>query len=317
MRSPARNILIIKHGAFGDIIQSEGAFRDIRENHAGATITALTAPAYAKILERCPWIDRVMIDPRPPRWRLGALRALRRKLRDQRFDIVYDLQNSSRTAFYYRWFLRGTPWSGTAPGCSHPHRAPNPKAIPSLERFAGQLRDAGLTVRHTLDPDVSWMADNVAPVLAEAGIAEPYIVLIPGSSARHPHKRWPHYADLARRLIADGFSVVTVPGPDEIELCRGLPATALPARVVIDGNFLNWFQLAGVLKGAAFVVGNDTGPSHLAAHLGVPGLALFGSHTAAALTGIERPRFGVLEVDDLAALGTARVHDALRAALES
>ena len=143
--------------------------------------------------------------------------------------------------------------------------------------MAGQLNDAGVAVRSTLHPDISWMCDDVQETLAKAGVAPPYFAFIPGSSRRHPQKRWPFYADLAQQLIAKGHQVVTAPGPDELETAHAMPG------IVLKGprGFLNWFELAGVLKDAAFVVGNDTGPSHMAAHLGVPGLALFGPHTTA------------------------------------
>ena len=64
-----QRILVIKHGAFGDVIQCDGALRDIRAHHPGDEILVLTTPAYAKIFRRCPHVDRVLIDPRAPRWR--------------------------------------------------------------------------------------------------------------------------------------------------------------------------------------------------------------------------------------------------------
>ena len=89
-----------------------------------------------------------------------------------------------------------------------------------------------------------------------------------------------------------------MPGPDELELARSLPATVLTG----PEGFLDWFALAGVLRRASFVVGNDTGPTHLAAALGVPGLALFGSHTAVERTGIRMRAFDAVQVPNLAQL---------------
>jgi len=300
-----RRILIIKHGAFGDVIQSEGAIRDIRTNHPNDNITVLTTPPYHRIFERCPWINHVLIDPRAPRWRLDKMYALGKMLKAQKFDMVYDLQNSSRTASYFRWFFKGTDWSGSAKGASHPVRLKNPKKVKSLDRMASQLKDAGLTIRYSRKPDVSWMADDVDALLADAGVTEPFILLIPGSSSRHPQKRWPYYAELATRLIDEGFQIVTAPGPDEMDLADQIPGIALKG----PPGFINWFELAGVMKKAVFIVGNDTGPSHLAAHIGAPGLALFGSHTTAERTGIERENFTAIEVANLANLPVARVLD--------
>lgn len=299
--SDAKRILVIKHGAFGDVIQAEGALRDIRENHPHAFIAVLTMPAYRAILARCPHVDEVIVDERAPRWRIDRMLALRAKLRGLDAGMVYDLQNSKRTAFYFKWMLKDRRWSGTAKDCSHPHRAKDPKKIRTLDRLAGQLEDAGLSIRHTRKPDVSWLADDVSGMLAAAGVTAPYIVLVPGCSARHPQKRWPHYAELAARLIAAGETIVTAPGPDEVELARAIPGTCIEKT--------NWSALAGILKGARFVIGNDTGPSHLAAHMGVAGLALFGSHMPAERTGILTENFGAIEVDDLAALPVPRVFD--------
>jgi ADP-heptose:LPS heptosyltransferase len=298
-----QRILVIKHGAFGDVIQCDGALRDIRAPHAGDEIVVLTTPAYAKIFGRCPHVDRVLVDPRAPRWRLDRMSALRDELRREKFTRVYDLQNSARTAFYFRWFLRDVDWSGTAPGCALPHRADDPKTIRTLDRLAGQLRDAGVPIVHTLAPDVGWMADDVSALLAD--VRRPYVVLVPGSSARHPQKRWPQYDALARKLMETGYDVVSAPGPDDT-------GPDLPGHVLRGKGFLDWFQLAGVMKGAAFVIGNDTGPTHLASHLGVRGLALFGSHMPAERTGVVREGFAAIEVEDLQTLGVARVSDEVR-----
>jgi ADP-heptose:LPS heptosyltransferase len=300
-----RRILIIKHGAFGDVIQSDGAIRDIRDNHPDDDITVLTTPPYRRIFERCPWINHVLVDPRAPRWRLDLMYKLGQALKAEKFDMVYDLQNSARTASYFRWFFTDTNWSGSAPGVSHPVRLKHPKKVRSLDRMASQLKDAGLTIRHTRHPNVSWMADDATALLAEASVTKPFILLIPGSSARHPQKRWPYYAELAQRLIDEGFQIVTAPGPDEIELAANIPGITLKG----SRGFINWFELAGVMKQAAFVVGNDTGPSHLASHLGVAGIALFGAHTTAERTGIERENFTAIEVAQLSSLPVARVLD--------
>jgi len=312
MDKAREKILIIKHGALGDIIQSEGALHDIREHHLNADITVLTEPAYAKIMERCPWVDHVIRDPRHPRWRLDKMWTLGRLLRALNVDRVYDLQNSSRTADYFRWFFKNKEWSGTAPGCSHPHTAKNPKSIHSLHRLHGQLEDAGLTCTYTLNPNVSWMANDMLPLLQKEGVASDFILLIPGSSAAHPQKRWPYYAELSTRLLNAGHATVTVPGPDELDLCVAIPGTTLTG-----GSFLGWFELAGVIARATFIVGNDTGPSHIAAHMGKPGLALFGAHTSVEKTGIKRENFDAIEVADLADLSVDAVYKAVIEKLNS
>ena len=308
----ARKVLVIKLGAFGDIVLAEGALRDIRLHHSKATITALTAPGYAAIFERCPHVDAVEIDRRKPRWQLPYLLELRRRLRASDHDLVYDLQNSSRTAMYFRWMRQPILWSGTVPGCSLPCRMDRFKTIPVLDRLAGQLADAGVATPHCRQPDLRWMADDVSGILEAHGVSDGFVFLIPGASARHPQKRWPHYARLAELLSERGHQVVTAPGPDEMDLCRSLPAVALTER----DDCLSLFQIAGLTTHAGFVVGNDTGPTHLAAYCGARGLALYGPHAAARITCMDR-RLEVMEVPDLSLLDAERVFERVVAGLRT
>lgn len=298
MAGSSARILVIKHGAFGDLVQADGVLRDIRAFHPQADITLLTAPAFRKLMSRCPHVDRVLGDARSPLWKLGDWVRLAHAFRAGRFDQVYDLQNSDRTELYRKLFFRHARWNGNRV------RA---RTAAALEGLARQLQNDGIPTPHSLAPDVSWMVDDVSGLLQAEGVRTPYVALIPGCSARHPYKRWPGYDKLAAALLARGYDVVTAPGPDEIELAR-----TIPGHVLLGPNgFLNWFELAGVLQGASFVVGNDTGPSHVAACLRKPGLALFGPHTSATLTGMARGDFRAIEVPDLAALSVDTVLQAV------
>ena len=308
----AREVLVIKLGAFGDVVLAEGALHDIRLHHPKATITALTTPEYTAVFRRCPHVDVVELDRRKPRWHLPYLLELRRRLRASNYDLVYDLQNSSRTAMYFRWMRQPIFWSGTAPGCSLPCRMDRFKTVPVLDRLAGQLADAGVATPHCRQPDLRWMADDVSGILEAHGVSDGFVFLIPGASARHPQKRWPHYARLAELLIEQGHQVVTAPGPAEMDLCRSLPAVALTER----GDCLDLFQIAGLATRAGFVVGNDTGPTHLAAHCGVRGLALYGPHASARLTCMDR-RLEVMEAPDLSRLDAGRVFETVVARLRT
>ena len=300
-----RRVLVIKYGAFGDVILAQGAMQDIRTSFPNANIAVLSEPAFDKIWKRCPFVDEVLTDAREPRWRLDLQLRLRRKLREFDPEYVVDLQNSSRTSYYRRWLLPEVPWSFIQD--AKKASSPLPKSMPSLERKLGQLQLSGLCHDHVLKPDISWMANGVADVLQEAGVKPPFITLIPGCSARHPQKRWPHYDQLAHALLEDGYDVVTVPGPDEMDLCG-----QIPGKMLTGAKYLDWFDLTGVLKASAFVIGNDTGPTHIASHLERPGLALFGAHTSAASTSITSSRLEAIEVSDLSKLDVETVLQEVR-----
>ena len=292
--------MIIKLGAYGDIIQVEGALHDIRENNPEAVLTVLTTPGYEEIFTRCPWVDNILIDKRLPRWRLDYLLKLRRIFHNESFDMVFDLQCVNRTSFYFRWlFPPNTPWSGNAPGCLYPVPQDWPDNTPNLVRLDMQLNKAGINTLHTTKPFPIWMADEVTGLLEKYDLYDvPYILFFPSSSKGSDQKRWPFYPQLADILTDEGWRVVTVPGPGELELCRGIQSTIISA----DKNGITFFQLTGIIKNARYVIGNDTGPSHMASHLGVPGLALFGSHCPSKATGIGMGSFKTIDTEDLKSL---------------
>lgn len=294
------NVLVIKLGALGDIVFADGALRDIRAQHPNARITLLTRRGFVPLMRRCPWVDEVIADDNAPRWRLDRMLALRRQLAAAGFTRVYDLQNSRRTRFYRRWLSPpGVHWSQEPPG------ALRQGAV--TDRHAAQLAEAGVTTLHTGRPSPDWIADDVHGLLRDAGIGSPFIALLPGSSARNPHKRWPHYATCSHRLAAHGLTVVTLPGIDEPTLGDGFAGTVLRR----EGRALGLHDLAGVLKAAALVIGNDSGPTHLAACLGTPCLVLFDSDNPARIsTGAEARGAHCLDARPLASLPTDTVVEA-------
>ena len=94
------NILIIKHGSLGDIVQASGAIQDISENHKQDQIHLMTTKPYYDLFKKNPHISNVIIDKRLSRLNLIYLYFLMKDIKQYKFSKVYDLQNSSRTSFY-------------------------------------------------------------------------------------------------------------------------------------------------------------------------------------------------------------------------
>jgi len=74
-----------------------------------------------------------------------------------------------------------------------------------------------------------------------------------------------------------------------------------------ENNSINISQLASLIKSSSFVVANDTGPAHIAAHLNSKGITLFGEHTTAKKVSIERDNFKAIQVADLSKLSANKV----------
>jgi ADP-heptose:LPS heptosyltransferase len=286
-------VLVIRLGAFGDFVQSFGPFAAIRAAHPEAEITLLTTKPFAAMAAASPWFDRIDIDARPGWWNLPGLLRLRRQLRG--FDLVYDLQTSGRSSRYF--LLAGRPrWSGIAPGCSLPHANPARDAMHTRERQREQLQHAGIS--NFPLPDLSW--------LPETGLDLPrrFALLVPGAALRRPGKRWPaeQYGVLARLLWERGMTPVVIGGPDERDIGALIRLICPEALDVVGRTSLG--EIWSIARRAAVVVGNDTGPMHLAALSETPCVVLFGPESDPAITAPRGPRGEWATVIRAANLGT-------------
>ena len=304
------NILIIKHGSLGDIAQASGAIQDISENHKNDNLHLLTTKPYFDLFKRNPYLQDVILDKRLSRFNLIYLFSLMRKIKKLNIVKVYDLQNSSRTSFYKKILFPNSnlnKWSSSETTLPENKSKEEFDKISVLERFEHQLRTSGLNTKNTLKPDFSWSCEDIARILSEYELNK-YIVLFPFCSPHLTVKKWPYYNELIESLknkFNDEYQIITAPGPNEINDAKKINALT----ILDNGKALNISQLASLIKNSSFVVANDTGPAHMAAHLNVKGLTLFGSHTTAYKVSIERDNFKAIQVGDLTKLGHQKVFE--------
>ena len=298
-----QNILVVKLGAFGNIILSLAAFAAIRQHHAGARISVLTSEAYAGWLRSFPYFDDVLVDPRPRWWDLQGLARLGRMLADGDFVRVYDLQTSARSSRYFRLFpAKHRPeWSGIAFGCALPDRDPRRNVLHDTIRQQGQLRQAGISVFPPAD--LSWCRGDIARFALPAEFA----LLVPGSSPDRPAKRWPpaRYQSLAQLLAERGITAVVIGGAAE----QGL-AAEIPAAIDLTGQ-TGFGDLADLARTARFAVGNDTGPMHLIATAGCAAVTLFSNESNPSQCAPRGRWTRVLQRPDLADLAVEAVLESL------
>ena len=304
------NILIIKHGSLGDIAQASGAIQDISENHKNDNLYLLTTKPYFDLFKRNPYLQDVILDKRLSRFNLIYLFSLMRKIKKLNIVKVYDLQNSSRTSFYKKILFPNSnlnKWSSSETTLPENKSKEEFDKISVLERFEHQLRTSGLNTKNTLKPDFSWSCEDITRILSEYELNK-YIVLFPFCSPHLTVKKWPYYNELIESLknkFNDEYQIITAPGPNEINDAKKINALT----ILDNGKALNISQLASLIKNSSFVVANDTGPAHIAAHLNVKGLTLFGSHTTAYKVSIERDNFKAIQVGDLTKLGHRKVFE--------
>ena len=304
------NILIIKHGSLGDIAQASGAIQDICDHHSTDDIFLLTTNLYIDLFRKNSSLKEIILDKRLSRFNLIYLYNLMKKIKKNKFTKVYDLQNSSRTSFYKKILF---PNANLNIWCSSETTLPNDKTKeefdknPVLDRFNHQLQSSGIETKHTMSPDFSWSCVDIEKIMNEYKLSN-YILLFPFCSPHLTLKKWPYFNNLINLIKAkykDQFKIITAPGPKEIKEADQYDAI----KILDNGKAVSISQLSSLIKKSSFVVANDTGPAHMAAHLNAKGLTLFGSHTTAKKVSIERDNFKAIQVSDLNKLSAEKVFE--------
>ncbi len=310
----AKNILIIKLGALGDFIQSLGPMAAIRRHHPDARMTLLTTKPYADLARQVPYIDDVWIDERPRWHQPKSWIALKQKLDKGGFQRVYDLQNSDRTALYFRLMSPKPEWVGAARGASHEHSAPSRTSGHAAEGHIETLAKAGI---HDVGIDtLDWM-----DALGQSfDLPAPYALIVPGASPSRPLKRWPakRFGTLCRRIHDEmGVQPVVIGREAEREaiaqiktLCPGVIDLGMQTAVT---------DLPRLARQAAFAIGNDTGPMHLIAQTGCRALVLFSADSdpvrhkplGARVHTLQKNDLGDLDVDSVFAAARALYTEAI------
>ncbi|MGH7059962.1 MAG: glycosyltransferase family 9 protein, partial [Stellaceae bacterium] len=303
-------ILVIRLSAFGDFVQALGPFAAIRRHHCGDRIVLLTTQPFAGFAAELGYFDEIIVDERPGPLALGGWLRLRRRLRQGKFDRVYDLQTSSRSARYAALLRPGMPeWSGIAWRCSHPHANLARDNQHTLDEQAEQLLMAGIHPSAT----TPWLP--AAGALPAALCGRRFAVLIPGSAPHRPEKRWPapYYGELAGRLHRDGLVTVVAGVAGEETIARAI-RDVCPDCVDLVGR-TDLAALAALARVAALTIGNDTGATHVAAAGGRPVVALFSHASEPGLCAPRGAAVTVLVEPDLADLTVDKVFAACRPAI--
>ena len=282
----SEHILVIKHGALGDIIIATAGFKAIRDQHPNAHITLLTTKAYAELLAQSPYFDEIWVDSKPKWQDRQARKRLQDMLNSKPWNGIYDLQTSKRSTLY-QWLLK-RPWppiSNVSRFTSHGYTDKARHGKHALTNLQLQLAIAGITADQ---PDISWMQADISALVAPIGTSRAvpqgeqvnqFALLVPGGAAHRPEKRWPaeQYASLAQELASKHIRPVLIGTNAEADALNSI-AARVPAAINLCGK-TSIPQLASLARIATLAVGNDTGPIHVIAAANCPTTVLF-SHAS-------------------------------------
>jgi heptosyltransferase-3 len=281
------DVLVIRLRSIGDVVLTLPALAALHAWRPDLRIRLLLEPFCAPLVEGHPAVSEVLLFR-------SFLPAVSR-LRSRRFSIAFNMHGGPTSALLTG--LSGAPvrvcWAGRQFSSLYNVQVPDPPPAPesgrsdihTVEHRMLQLFWTGLPKGPVPPATLYPQPDAVAAVersLAEKGIApgERYAVLRPGAALAN--KCWPveNFAEIARWLREEhGLVPVFNLGPGDEEIAPAVEQYLAPLGVVTSS--LDLRRLTALLAGASLFVGNDTGPTHMAAALGKPCVVVFGASYSA------------------------------------
>ncbi len=250
--------LVVAPNWIGDALMAQPLFARLH-----GEIDVIAPEWVAPVVRRMPEVSDVIAAP----FRHGPLQlrerwALGRILKKKGYSAAFVLPNSWKSALvpFFAGIPRRTGYAGEARYGLLNDLRKAPEA-PMSEHYARLAGDGPLS-----QPRLRVSAEEVEQAKRKFGIAPRYAVLCPGAEYG-PAKRWPYFADLSRRL---SLPVIVLGSAKDREASGGINGTDLTGKTSLD-------DAIALIAGADVVVSNDSGLMHIAAALGRPQVALFGS----------------------------------------
>ncbi len=273
-------ILIIKLSALGDFVMTVGAMRHAAEQHPGAHVTLLTTKPFVGMAEQMGVFSDYIIDTRKTKDSPRIVRAIAQG----RFNRIYDFQANDRIRSYRR-LLRLVAAPGSWDWVDAPHR---------LLYHVEKRFPLGIGRQSVKAHEQPWPQSDISFLRGEGKhldeLPERYVLLIPGCSPQHPYKRWPvaNYRSIVQRLAERGIQAVVIGTQAEADVINGI-CEGQPSAVNMMGRtgLLDVPQIA--LRSLA-AVGNDTGPTHMAALSRTLTITLFDNRTRSSVLHVPTAR---------------------------
>jgi predicted lipopolysaccharide heptosyltransferase III len=273
-----KKILIAKMRYTGDVLLITPFIKAMRKAFPGSHIGVLVNKGTEDVLFNNPDLDEIITFDRS----MGLLAqwAFIRKLKKKKYHSVIDLTSSDRSAWIAR--LIGA-WSRVGLVSDNKFRSKYLYNVLIERPISVHMVDRNLDIAKMLsckrlknEPVLNLTDEEIASgAEIVSTVKKPYAVIHPG--ARRWYKSWPmeHFAGLADRTVALGVDVVIAGGPEDIENAAKIASLMKEKATNIAGK-TTVRELAAVIKGASFFVGNDSAPMHISHVLGTRTIALFG-----------------------------------------
>jgi heptosyltransferase-3 len=254
----------------GDCLLLTSPVRALKKEFPEFRISVLVEDRFLGCFDGNPDFDEILSA--------GSKLQTARKLFRRRYDAIINLHGGTTSAIYCR-LARGIRVGLEQYRYQriYDHLAPAPESkVHTVQSTMALFQWLGLPAQNP--PPLRYEVHEAERQRIRSSIKDtPYIVIHPGSVMNT--KRWDvhNFAELAHSLRALGFTIVLTCGPGEQSVV-GQVAKDIPSTTILLG--LNIPELAELIRGARLYVGNDSGPMHLAAAVGTPTIAIWGSSDA-------------------------------------
>jgi heptosyltransferase-2 len=262
-------VLVVAPNWIGDALMAQPLLARLQDKTAGLELDMLAPEWVAPVARRMPQVREVITVPfrhgglqLRERWRVG------RALRERGYQQAIVLPNSWKSAlvpFFARIPLRSGYVGESRYGLLN--RVYRKSGDPMTLHYARLSEAPGSVIEQPLPlPRLLASAADVQVTMQRFGLAGRYAVLCPGAEYG-PAKRWPYFGELSARLR---MQAVILGSGNDAQAARGLSGKNLVGQTNLE-------QAMDLIAGADLVVSNDSGLMHVAAALGRPQVALFGS----------------------------------------
>ncbi|MCW5963302.1 MAG: glycosyltransferase family 9 protein [Bryobacterales bacterium] len=256
-------VLVLRLGAMGDVLHALPAVEALARSYPRLRIHWLVKPQWLPLLDGNPFLSRLI----PYRRDWTSLRALAADLRAQEYDVALDLQGLLQSAMlslisrarYRVGYGRAAAREKLASLCYQT------KVEPHSAHIVNRHLEVVAALGATADPEPCWLPPGNPEGELPLG---PFVLAAP--FAGWLSKQWPleYYGAFAQLLRQRGLTLVL-----------NVAERDRPRLVALAGVHVHCSSIDGLIdatRRATAVLGLDSGPLHLAAALGKPGVALFG-----------------------------------------
>lgn len=265
-------LLVVAPNWIGDALMAQPLLARLHEKMGGLELDVLAPPWVAPVMQRMPQVREVIAaDLRHGRLQLRSRWKLGRELKARRYDQAIVLPNSWKSAlvpFFADIPLRSGYIGESRYGLLNLAYRTDKRHPSSTPLHYARLSEApGTEPAEPLPaPSLRIAAEEIDSARKRFDLAGRYAVFCPGAEYG-PAKRWPYFAQLSEALE---IQKVLLGSPNDAEAAAGIGGLNLVGRTSLE-------EAIALIAGAAFVVTNDSGLMHVAAALGRPQVALFGS----------------------------------------